>query len=166
MTRLLEIIAFILAAVGILFAFTHSSEAKQTPDLNCAVDGTYKDSVLIERSIIPFDTFTIDGKTGKMKAIVVRDGIIEKAENLSVLVQQRLNDGEPMKFVYYRELPYWFAKGEDPWMIAIDSAKPLQPIDGIEHIEILTVRYEGYGKPYSFTYHDSYAFTHFGKCTE
>ena len=170
MTRLLEIIAFILAAVGILFALTHSSEAKQTPNLNCAIDGTYAPTYngfeKIERISIPFDSFTIDGNTGKMKSKVVRDGIIEKAENLSVLVQQRLNDGDPMKFVYYRELPHWFAERKDPWKIDIDVPEEFLPIDGIEHIEILTVRYEGYGKPYSFTYHDSSAFTHFGKCIE
>ena len=140
--------------------------AKTTPSLDCYVDGTYVGSEKIERSSIPFDSFTIDGKTGKMQAKVVRDGIIEKAANLSVLVQQRLNDGDPMKFVYYRELPHSFAEAKEPWKIDIDVPKEFQPIDGIEHIEVLTVRYEGYGKPYSFIYHDSNAFTHFGKCTD
>ena len=144
--------------------------AKPTPNLNCAIDGTYASTYngfeKIERISIPFDSFTIDGNTGEMRTKVVRDGIIEKADTLSVLVQQRLNDGDPMKFVYYRELPHWFAEGKEPWKIAIDSPKELQPIDGIEHIEVLTVRYEGYGKPYSFIYHDSNAFTHFGKCTD
>jgi len=142
--------------------------AMATPDLKCTVDGTYALThdgfTKIERNSIPFDLFTINGETGKMHANVVRDGIIEKAENLSVLVQQRLNDGEPMKFVYYRELPQHFSEGNEPWKIATDTPKALLPIDGIEHIEILTVFYEGYGNPYSFTYHDSNAFTHYGKC--
>ena len=144
--------------------------AKPTPNLNCAIDGTYALTYdgfeKIERISIPFDSFTIDGKTGKMQARLVRDGIIEKAANLSVLVQQRLNDGDPMKFVYYRELPHSFAEAKEPWKIDIDVPKEFQPIDGIKHIETLTVRYEGYGKPYSFIYHDSNAFTHFGKCTD
>lgn len=155
----MKIFSLILAFLISGYAF-----ALPTPDLDCYVDSTYVGSEKIERNSIPFDSFTIDGKTGKMQAKVVRDGIIKKTENLSVLVQQRFNDGDPMKFVYYRELPNWFSKGKEPWKIAIDSPKKLHPIDGIEHIEVLTVHYEGYGKPYSFIYHDSSANTHYGKC--
>ena len=57
-------------------------------------------------------------------------------------------------------------KGDKPWKISINTPKEQLPIDGIEHIEGLTVRYEGYGNPYSFTYHDTYSFTHYGKCTD
>lgn len=158
----------IFSAITLLFISGHVI-AKPTPSLDCLVDGTYALThdgfKKLERTSIPFDSFTIDGHSGKMEAIVVRDGIIEKAENLLVLVQQRLNDGDPMKFVYYRELPNWFSNGKDPWKIAIDSPKELHPIDGIENLEVLTVSYEGYGKPYSFVYHDSNALTHYGKCT-
>jgi len=157
----MKIFSLILALLISGYAF-----ALPTPDLDCSIDSTYVGSKKVERNSIPFDSFTIDGKTGKMQAKVVRDGIIEKAEKLSVLIQQRFNDGGPMKFVYYRELPHWFAEGKDSWKINIDTPKESQPIDGIEHIEILTVHYESYGKPYSFTYHDSNAFTHYGKCTE
>ena len=157
------IIGFILIISGLVIA-------KPTPNLNCSIDGTYaltyEGFQKMERSSIPFDSFTVNGMTGKLQAKVIRDGIVKKADDLSVLVQQRLNDGNPMKFVYYRELPHWFLEGKDPWKVAIDTPKELQPIDGIEHIEVLTIHYEGYDKPYSFTYHDSDALTHFGKCNQ